>query len=123
MFIHKVTPGFILTLTGKRTEPQQVPDPRFWCRIKHHVHHPESVNHFHSHPAEDAQECVVQQTADEAAHTLGRHVGHGTGEDEEHQEEEQSHNQTTVHQTRLVLRFPKIQKESSVYSALTALII
>lgn len=94
-------------LASKHTESQQVPDPWLWCRIKHQVHHPEGVNHFHSHPAEDAEECVVQEAAEEATHTLGHSVGYGAGEDEEHKEEEQSHNQATVHQTRLVLRFPK----------------
>lgn len=101
----------LLKLWSKRTEPQQVPDPRLRRRIKHHVHHPEGVNHFHGHPAEDADERVVQQAAHEATHAVGRDVGHGAGEDEEHEEEEQSDDQTAVHQTRLVLRFPEKKKQ------------
>lgn len=103
-FLHyKSLTHLLWIFVSKRTETQQVPDPWLWYRFKHHVHHPEGVNHFHSHPAENAEECVVQQAAHEATHTLGRDVCHGAGEDEEHEKEEQSDNQTTVHQTRKIL--------------------
>lgn len=110
----KLSHTLLWKLASKRTESQQVPDPCLWWRSKHHVQHPEGLNHFHSHPAEDAEKCVVQKATEEATHTFGHSVSYGASEDEEHKEEEQSHYQTTVHQTWLVLRSPKKKTKQKI---------
>ena len=73
------------------TKAYQVPDVGLGGGAKHHVDHPEGVEHLYGHPGEGAEQGVVEPRPHPAAEPLPSHVGQSAREEEEQVEEAERH--------------------------------